>query len=98
MTVLVPEVVYADPRGPVLQNRYDSSLFIKVFIEGENDIEVILRPPKFGKSYNLQMLRDYFSNHPDGQSERRANFNGMEIMKDEVFRENHMFKYSVIYI
>lgn len=39
----------------------DKSLFIKAWFECEAAVPVILRPCKFGKSFNLSMLQSFFS-------------------------------------
>jgi hypothetical protein len=72
----------------------DKSSFIKIFMKDANEVNVILRPRRFGKSLNLSMLRYFFSNAILSD----PFFQDLEIFKDKDFCTKHMNKYPVVYL
>lgn len=68
----------------------DKSLFIKEFMEGMQ-AQVFLRPRRFGKSTNIDMLQSFLS-----RGSTLENFKHLEIYKDEKFCAEHCGQYIVI--
>ena len=62
----------------------DKSLFIKSWWENGDDITLITRPRRFGKTLNMSMLESFFSNK---YAERQDLFEGLLIWKEEKYRE-----------
>ncbi len=54
----------------------DKTLFIKDFIENRNEVTLITRPRRFGKTLNISMLREFF----DITMDSRSIFEGLNIM------------------
>jgi hypothetical protein len=88
----------------------DKSLFIHDFDESPDKVTLILRPRRFGKSMNLDMLRYLLLAHcryffekvpvetPD-TCNRRDLFNGLLIETNHpVLFESHFGKYPAIYL
>lgn len=48
----------------------DKTNLIKEWWESEDDITLITRPRRFGKTLNMDMLKCFFSNHYQGRSDR----------------------------
>ena len=77
----------------IRQNRsfVDKSLFIAEVIAVAADVNLILRPRRFGKSLNLSMLQSFFD--IAGASKNRELFNGLRIEREHpnLFREGGAF-------
>lgn len=54
----------------------DKTLMIKDFIEMQDEVALVARPRRFGKTLNVTMLREFF----DITKDSRALFEGLEIM------------------
>ena len=76
----------------------DKSLMIKDFLDGQ-DVSLITRPRRFGKSINMSMLNHFLAPHVYGNS-TQGMFNNFAIARvDEgAFLEQHQGKYPVISI
>ena len=62
----------------------DKTSFIKEWWESGDDVTLITRPRRFGKTLNMSMLDYFFSvNHAD----RGDLFEGLEIWEEEKYRE-----------
>jgi len=57
----------------------DKTLMIKDFIQYGNEVALITRPRRFGKTLNMTMIRDFFDNTKDS----RNIFEGLAIMDTE---------------
>ncbi|MFA9463030.1 MAG: AAA family ATPase [Velocimicrobium sp.] len=57
----------------------DKTLMIKDFIEFQDEVALITRPPHFGKTLNMTMLREFF----DITKQSETIFEGLSIMKTE---------------
>ena len=75
----------------------DKSSFIHIFMKDANEVNVILRPRRFGKSLNLSMLRYFLSNSID-KAHSYDLFKGLEVTKQKEFCNEHMNKYPVVYL
>ena len=66
------------------QDRYyvDKTMLIKEIIESNDDVILITRPRRFGKTLNMTMLREFFDITVDSM----GNFNGLAIMGTEYSR------------
>ena len=74
----------------------DKSLFIKDFIDAGDEISLITRPRRFGKTINLSMLQHFFSKQVNGISTKGL-FDGLEISNHlEVMA--YQGKYPVIFL
>ncbi|MFR7578742.1 MAG: AAA family ATPase [Butyribacter sp.] len=62
----------------------DKTDFIKDWWESADDVTLITRPRRFGKTLNMDMLKCFFSNQYEGRKEL---FEGLDIWKDEEYRE-----------
>ena len=62
----------------------DKTDFIKDWWESTDDVTLITRPRRFGKTLNMDMLKCFFSNQYEGRKEL---FEGLDIWKDEEYRE-----------
>ena len=62
----------------------DKTDFIKDWWESADDVTLITRPRRFGKTLNMDMLKCFFSNQYEGRKEL---FEGLGIWKDEEYRE-----------
>ena len=62
----------------------DKTDFIKDWWESADDVTIITRPHRFGKTLNMDMLKCFFSNQYEGRKEL---FEGLDIWKDEEYRE-----------
>ena len=62
----------------------DKTDFIKDWWESADDVTLITRPRRFGKTLNMDMLKCFFSNQYVGRKEL---FEGLDIWKDEEYRE-----------
>lgn len=81
----------------LIRNQYlyiDKSNFIKEWWESGDDVTLITRPRRFGKTLNMNMLERFFSIEYAGQGEI---FEGLSIWKDEKYR-NLQGIYPVIFL
>lgn len=62
----------------------DKTAFIKEWWECGDDVTLITRPRRFGKTLNMSMLNCFFSKEYEGKGYL---FEGLSIWKDEKFRE-----------
>ena len=62
----------------------DKTDFIKDWWESADDVTLITRPRRFGKTLNMDMLKCFFSNQYEGRKEL---FEGLGIWKDEKYRK-----------
>ena len=62
----------------------DKTSFIKEWWENEDEVTLITRPRRFGKTLNMSMLKFFFSNK---YADRGELFEGLEIWEDEKYRE-----------
>lgn len=77
-----PLPIGTDDFAKVRENGYyyvDKSLMIKDFIEMKDEVALIARPRRFGKTLNMTMLREFF----DITKDSRGIFEGLEIMNTE---------------
>ena len=72
----------------------DKTNLIQEWWESEDDITLITRPRRFGKTLNMDMLKCFFSNHYQGRSDL---FKGLKIWNNEKFRALQG-SYPVIYL
>ena len=61
----------------------DKTNFIKEWWESEDDVTLITRPRRFGKTLNMSMLECFFSNQ---YADRSDLFEGLSIWKEEKYR------------
>lgn len=71
----------------------DKTLFIKEFMENDCQVPVILRPRRFGKTMNLNMLKAFLSHRANPE-----HFSRYEISKDSEIMTKHFGKYLVIHL
>ena len=62
----------------------DKTMFIKEWWENQDDVTLITRPRRFGKTLNMDMIKCFFSNE---YKDRGDLFEGLEIWKDEKYCE-----------
>ena len=62
----------------------DKTMFIKEWFENQDDVTLITRPRRFGKTLNMDMLKCFFSNE---YKDRGDLFEGLDIWKEEKYRE-----------
>ena len=62
----------------------DKTAFIKEWWDAGDDVTLITRPRRFGKTLNMSMLECFFSNKYAGRGDL---FEGLSIWEDEEFRE-----------
>jgi len=72
----------------------DKTLFIKDWWESDDDVTLITRPRRFGKTLNMDMLKCFFSTE---YADRADLFEDMNIWNYEKYREIQG-KYPVIYL
>ena len=63
----------------------DKTGFIKEWWESGDDVTLITRPRRFGKTLNMDMLKCFFSNQYTGRADL---FEGLSIWKEEKYREH----------
>lgn len=71
----------------VRENKYfyiDKTSFIKEWWESGDDVTLITRPRRFGKTLNMSMLEEFFSVDYAGRGDL---FEGLSIWEDEKYRE-----------
>lgn len=78
----------------IRENRYyvDKTMLVRHILKGQ-DITLLCRPRRFGKTLNMQMLRYFFSKGEDNAHL----FEGLAISRDEEAMR-HLGKYPVIYL
>ena len=72
----------------------DKTYFIKEWRESQDDVTLITRPRRFGKTLNMSMLECFFSNKYAGRGDL---FEGLSIWNDEKYRQLQG-TYPVIFI
>ena len=72
----------------------DKTYFIKEWWESQDDVTLITRPRRFGKTLNMSMLECFFSNKYAGRGDL---FEGLSIWNDEKYRQLQG-TYPVIFI
>ena len=73
--------------GKLRENQYfyiDKTNFIKEWWNEGDDVTLITRPRRFGKTLNMSMLECFFSNKYAGRGEEL--FGGLEVWQDETLR------------
>lgn len=77
----------------------DKTLMVKEFLESKQNFELLLRPRRFGKSFNMSMLHHFLSPTVAGRKTEGL-FDGLKIstIDNGDFLKNHQGKYSVIFI
>ncbi len=76
----------------------DKTDFIRQWWESEDDVTLIARPRRFGKTLNMDMLNCFFSNKYEGRSDL---FEGLSVWEDEEYGEKYRAiqgKYPVIFL
>ena len=79
------------------ENNYfyvDKTSFIKEWWESGDDVTLITRPRRFGKTLNMDMLKCFFSNQYAGRSDL---FEGLSIWKEEKY-QNLQGQFPVIFV
>ena len=72
----------------------DKTMFIKEWWENQDDVTLITRPRRFGKTLNMDMIKCFFSNE---YKERADLFEQFDIWKEEKYRQLQG-TYPVIFI
>ena len=62
----------------------DKTFFIKEWWEAADDVTLITRPRRFGKTLNMSMLEQFFSIDYAGRNEL---FEGLSVWEDEKYRK-----------
>ena len=62
----------------------DKTDFIKQWWESQDDVTLITRPRRFGKTLNMSMLNCFFSNI---YADRSDLFDGLDIWNEEAYRK-----------
>lgn len=80
----------------------DKSLLIKAFIDSVDEVTLIIRPRRWGKSLNLSMLYHFFASEIDG-IKTEGLFNNLAIAKcktenNKSYIDEFQGKYPVIYL
>lgn len=85
-----------DFKKMITNNYYfvDKTLFIKNVIDNADDVCLITRPRRFGKTLNLSMLKYYF----DIRMDSKELFKGLKIMNAGDKYTSEMNKYPVIFL
>ena len=79
-----------------IQNKYyyvDKTLLIEELFDKGDQVTLLTRPRRFGKTLNLSMLKYYF----DINEDNKYLFKGSKIEKSDIF-EQHLNKYPVIFL
>lgn len=76
----------------------DKSMFIKELLDLKGEVNLFIRPRRFGKTLNLSMLRYFFEDtgSPEKNEQNRALFQGMKIMSAGENYTGRMGKYPVL--
>ena len=72
----------------------DKSDFIKEWWENRDDVTLVTRPRRFGKTLNISMLKYFFSNQYEGRTDL---FEGLSIWKDPAYH-SLQGSYPVIFL
>lgn len=72
----------------------DKTLFVREVLDAPEEVLLIPRPRRFGKTLNLSMLRYFFEK---SEQDRTSLFDGLAIRDDDCFDE-HQGKYPVIWL
>ena len=64
----------------------DKTDFIRQWWESGDDVTLIARPRRFGKTLNMDMLNCFFSNEYEGRADL---FEGLSVWEDEAFGEKY---------
>ncbi len=78
----------------IVSNYYyvDKTLLIRDVYELSGKIKLITRPRRFGKTLNMDMIREFYSINGEDL------FNGLKIMNEKEFVREHYHKYPVIFV
>ena len=76
----------------------DKTLFIKELLDKKGEANLFTRPRRFGKTLNMSMLRYFFEDtgNEESNAENKRLFDGLEIMSAGEKYLSHMQKYPVI--
>lgn len=76
----------------------DKTMFIKELLDLKGEVNLFLRPRRFGKTLNLSMLRYFFEDMGDVKKneENKTLFQGLKIMEQGEEYTKHMGNYPVI--
>ncbi len=76
----------------------DKTIFIKELLDLKGEVNLFLRPRRFGKTLNLSMLRYFFEDMGDVKKneENKSLFQGLKIMEQGEEYIKHMGNYPVI--
>lgn len=76
----------------------DKSMFIKELLDLKGEVNLFIRPRRFGKTLNLSMLRYFFEDTGETKKneENRLLFQGLRIMEQGEEYTKHMGNYPVI--
>jgi hypothetical protein len=83
------------------ENKYfyiDKTDFIRQWWESGDDVTLLARPRRFGKTLNMDMLNCFFSNKYEGRADL---FEGLSVWEDEEYGEKYreiQGKYPVIFL
>ncbi|HAN76809.1 MAG TPA: AAA family ATPase [Bacteroidales bacterium] len=87
----------SDFKSIIQNNNYfvDKSLFIQEIIDGQNQVVLVPRPRRFGKTLNMSMLRYFFDiNRP----ENKSLFENLKIWQTPTEITSKQGKFPVIYL
>ena len=86
----------ADFKKVITEENYyvDKTLFIKEMLDGGEEVRVVMRPKRFGKTMMLSTCKYFFD--MEGKEENKKLFKGLDIEKSKYFQEQG--KYPVIYL
>ena len=87
--------------GEIISNNFyyvDKTLFIKELLDKKGKANLFTRPRRFGKTLNISMLRYFFEDtgNEESNAENKRLFDGLEIMSVGEKYLSHMQKYPVI--
>ena len=76
----------------------DKTMLIKELLDLKGEVNLFLRPRRFGKTLNLSMLRYFFEDTGDTKKneEHKSLFHGLKIMEQGETYTEHMGNYPVI--
>lgn len=99
-----PLPIGVDDFKKIIMNDYfyvDKTLFVKELLDKKGDVNLFMRPRRFGKTLSLSMLRYYFEKErgQDGSIEDHSVlFQGLNIMKADEKYLKEMGQYPVIFL
>ena len=78
----------------------DKTMFIKELLDLKGEVNLFIRPRRFGKKLNLSMLRYFFEDTGETKKneENKSLFQGLKIMEQGEEYTEHMGAYPVIKI